>query len=361
MTIRLRPSASHRWTKCAAFPSFAARLPAQPETDAAREGTCAAWVAEDVLLGLMTLDEMIGQSHDNGWLVDDDMVSDLRSYVEHIRSRPGTICVESLVKFSDEPLIEGTPDASVHVIVDKTLYVTDLKYGYNIVEVFENPQLLIYAYALLIKLPPKSVDKICLEIYQPRAYHHLGVLRKWTISLEELNKHANDIYAAALKCFYTVPDATPGGHCVYCPAATRCEALAHTTYALAMTIMSNNERDMRIEELSRELTFMSTARKIIEARFKAVEDEATARIKNHNIPGWRIVSSTGHRMFTCDPVTLQALTGVDPYNKKIITPKEAERRGADEATVKKLSVKPQIGHKLARVTAHEIAELFGGK
>ena len=49
MTIETRPSAAHRWTKCSAAPLFASRAGPQPTSDPAREGTCAAWVAELLL------------------------------------------------------------------------------------------------------------------------------------------------------------------------------------------------------------------------------------------------------------------------------------------------------------------------
>ena len=47
--IETRPSAAHRWTKCSAAPLFASRAGPQPTSDPAREGTCAAWVAELML------------------------------------------------------------------------------------------------------------------------------------------------------------------------------------------------------------------------------------------------------------------------------------------------------------------------
>src|SRR5690606_24506915 len=79
----LRPSASSIWTKCAANPRISehAKTVAQ-DSDAAREGTCAAWVAECVLNGsFATADDMIGMTHPNQWLVTDEMAYFVGEYV----------------------------------------------------------------------------------------------------------------------------------------------------------------------------------------------------------------------------------------------------------------------------------------
>ena len=81
--IETRPSAAHRWTKCSAAPLFASRAGPQPTSDAAREGTCAAWVAE-----LMLTDQPVevGMMHENGWEVDPDMIGHMQEYADICRA-----------------------------------------------------------------------------------------------------------------------------------------------------------------------------------------------------------------------------------------------------------------------------------
>ena len=62
---------------------------------------------------------------------------------------------------------------------EKTLYVTDLKYGYEIVEPFENWQALAYA-AGVAALPGMVPDKVVITIVQPRAPHRRGPIRTWS-------------------------------------------------------------------------------------------------------------------------------------------------------------------------------------
>ena len=117
---------------------------------------------------------------------------------------------------------------------------------------------------------------------------------------------------------------------------------------------------MSAVELSRELVFIDEAQTLIHARAKAVQAEAEARIKSERIPGWKMVSTKGHRKFTVPAEMVQLLTGVDPWNKKLITPAEAERRGADKEVVNKISAQPDIGHKLMRIDEDDVAALFAG-
>ena len=65
MNVPCRPSASSIWTKCVGYPRLISTLPKGWETrsaDPAREGTCAAWVAEMVLTGVaQECHDMIGE------------------------------------------------------------------------------------------------------------------------------------------------------------------------------------------------------------------------------------------------------------------------------------------------------------
>lgn len=360
--LTLRPSQAHRWAHCAAFPSWESGMPPQVPGDAAREGTCAAWVAECVLLGDATdCNDMIGKTHKNGWLVTEDMAANVQSFVDIIQKRGGEIRSEHQVTFCDNPHIRivGTLDTSNHVITDKgLLYVDDLKYGYRIVEVRENPQLIIYAAALLMHLPANTVNLVQLSIYQPRAFHHDGPYRKWVVSPEELMEHAQKLVNAAWQCYQPDPVATPGKWCQDCPLAARCSALAHTTYAMIDTITGRKQREMTPEELSKELIFFEDAEAIFKARTKAIKAEAEARVRQTAIPGWRMANQIGHRKFTVEGPMIQLLTGINPYEQKLVTPTELERRGASRVVLDKITMKPNIGHKLVR---SDTAEIFNQK
>ncbi len=71
-----------------------------------------------------------------------------------------------------------------------------------------------------------------------------------------------------------------------------------------------------------------------------------------------MVEKRGKSAWKHDATTIQALTGVDPYEQKTVTPAELIRRGASEKLVKGLCERPVIGRKLDRVSDRDIERMF---
>lgn len=289
---------------------------------------------------------MIGQMHENGWTVTPDMANHVQGYVEMIRARGGTISTEQHVKLTD--YITGTLDSSVEV-TGSTLFVDDLKYGMKIVEAYENTQLLIYAGAKIATLA-NAPERVVLSIYQPRAFHPEGIHRSWELTSTELSSYVRWIIERGQACQSPTPIATPGKHCDHCTARTSCAALAATNYAFYDVVEDTRQRHMNSEELARELDFLKRADEVLKARKSAVEAEAVERIRQGEfLPGWFMKPRKGNRAFTVDPETIRLMTGVDPYDKKTVTPAELERRGANPEIVAKISRAPDIAPKLDKV------------
>lgn len=352
--IHLRPSGSYIWTNCAAAPLFQSRAPVEPDSDEAREGTCAAWVGETVLRGdAIDCLAMVGQSHANGWLVTKDMAHHVQGYVDKVRSFGGTVSAEQHVRLTE--WLAGTLDSSVETD-GETLRVIDLKYGMRIVETFENTQLIIYAGALLTP----AVKYVELAIYQPRAFHHEGIYRSWKLTGDQLREQVARIIAAGERCQAPQPMATPGRHCQYCTARSSCQALASTNYAFYDVVEDSHQRTMTAAELTRELDFLDKAEKVLSARKNAVVAEAEQRLKlGEHLPGWFMKPRKGNRSFVLDGAAVMLLTGVDPFDKKTVTPAELERRGADPATVNMLSRAPDIAPKLDRIPDNYFRKMMG--
>lgn len=359
--MRLRPSQAHRWTKCAMFPSAAEKYPEPPEGDEAREGTCAAWLAQLCLTGdAHSPFDLVGRSHKNGVMVTEEMAANVLGYVTMVRKRGGTTTAEEFVTLSTHPDISGTLDGSATRTASPTLYIDDYKNGRGIVEVRNNPQPIIYAAGKIRQYEPGTFNLVQLGIYQPRAFHPHGIYRKWVMSVAELEQRADDIITAGLKCYDTNPVATPGEWCTHCPVAPRCAALAATGYQVAALITDDRHRDMTVLEMSHELDFLEFAESVIEARRKAVVAEAEARSRLENIPGWRMKSSRGNRVLTVDPSWVTFLTGIDATVSKAATPAELLRRGIDGTLVDAVSDRPQLKMKLSRVTEDDIEAAFNG-
>lgn len=332
------------------MPRFAAMLPETPPSDEAREGTCAAWVAEMVLTGEADhASDMAGQTHENGWLVEIDMVRYVQKYVDLIRSYGGEIHTERKVRLNQ--MIEGTPDAFAVLAGDGILRVDDLKYGFGIVEEYKNTQVMIYAGAILRYLMPKNVKirKVVIGIYQPRAWHPRGTHRTWDVWPETLMKYVQEIERAGQECQDVTALATPGDHCEYCPAAATCTALAHNLYRGYRIVGDERQGHMTADEISAELDFLNLMGDMLSARKKRVEAEAEERMKRAEyIPRYGFAERRGNPKFTIDGPMLQAITGKDPYEKKIATPAEMIRRGADPEQVARWSRRPILPRKLQR-------------
>ena len=347
MTIQLRASGAGRWMRCAAAPRFATAVP-ETTNDAAREGTCAAWVAETVIQSTERIDadDMLGKMHSNGWVVDDEMANHVSRYIDVI-GRDST--VEQSVSLWDG-LILGTFDAKK--IVGRTLYLIDLKYGYKVVNVKSNWQVIVYTLGCW----NDDWDNACVSIYQPRASHPDGILRSVWYTREELSALAAELYAGAINAHAAEPMAVPGSHCDDCPAAATCRALAESNYIVGDVIRSPMQHTMTPDEISAELTFLRRAAAMIDARLTAVAADAESLIAAGRIvPGWMMRAGTGHRKWNVDPAVVEIMTGKPAYRQVLRTPAEIERDGGD---VTGLTTKPATRRKLVPFDDADVRQAF---
>jgi len=339
MTIETRPSAAHRWTKCSAAPLFASRAGPQPTSDPAREGTCAAWVAE-----LMLTDQPVevGMMHENGWEVDPDMIGHMQEYADICRADGGQMWVEEYVTLSHT--IAGTPDCVT--LADGVLTVRDLKYGFRLVSP-DSPQLIIYAAAILLA-PPGPVRTIRTEIYQPRGFHQDGPRRWIDWTPDQIRAKAKWIIERAEECYKPDPIATPGDHCLYCDGAVGCVALQQTTATALAIAETTGHRDRTPFEMSQALHFYRNALEIIKAAAKATEVEAEARAKRgERLPGWGLLPRLGNTRVKASPAAIRALTGKDATKVVPMNVGDLKLAGLTEAQLSLITERPTTGHKLA--------------
>lgn len=357
----LRPSSAHLWIPCAGYPRLAATLPPEPPSDPAREGTCAAWVGEMVLTGAAAdCAAMIGQAHENGWVVDRAMARHVQGYVDHVRRDGGQVFAERRVVLVPG-LIEGTPDA-FGITSDGVLRVKDLKYGFEIVEP-STPQVLIYAAALYRLMTAQGVDiqRIELGIYQPRAYHPSGVYRSRSMTAAELVVETDRIIDAAYATLEPTVRCVSGSHCRRCDAAHKCAAVTHEVYRAVTQMMHAQQRQMTAAEMATELDFLELAEAMFKGRRDAVHAEAEARLaRGEHIAGWHIEQGYGQRRWTTSASVVHMLTGIDPKAGKMVTPAELERLGADPDVVSRLTDVPRTKAKLKPMPEGYLAKKFGG-
>lgn len=361
MTLILRASSANRWMRCAA--SAHPHTSDRPDTDndAAREGTCAAWVAEVVFNGDATQAiDLLGRTHANGWIVDEDMVRHVQGYIDTVYdlAEPGTIRAE-VYREMDYPLsqvkVAGTLDVEFMRKGSSTeAVIVDLKYGYGTVEP-SSWQLHVYG---VMKAMSDPFETLTQAIYQPRAIHPGGPFREHKTTREYVMLSAKRINEVVSNIASGV--AEPGSHCHHCVKSANCMALAHSVYrGFEMTRC----RDMMAatpQQIADELEMIQAFKEILSARSSAIEAEATEIINSGDVvPGWGLEPKYGKRKLTEDPEVIRGLTGVDAYEKKPVTPLELERRGVPKEMVSMFSTKPFIGKKLTRVDVSDLAKRFG--
>lgn len=369
MTLFLRPSASHRWFECSeSLFTTSDDLP-DHDTDAAREGTCAAWVAECVLNGdAGSADDLLGRVHKNGWEVDEDMVRYVQPYIELCETRTDGIAEETWeITWPDgqgghKAKLAGTSDHKGWANTERKIrHITDLKFGYGIVEPFENRQLLCYAYLDYAKMVADGVtlpEMYVLSIYQPRAQHPNGVYRKWVISMDEALVYFRQINDRVES--FTSGGTRVGSWCDHCLRAARCAALTESIYSMWTPVSDRPFLNPTGQQLADELAMLERFETLFKARQAAVEAEAEVRIKQRKfVPGWGMVNRQGKSAWKFEAETIRMMTGIDPYVQKVVTPAELKRRGANKDVVKELTHTPTIGQKLGRVTESDIARQFG--
>ena len=339
---------------------MAGNMPPEVPSDPAREGTCAAWLAELVLTGqIADCAAGIGRIHENGWVVDAPMAFHIQKYVDLVRSHGGQVHTERRVTLN--PMIAGTPDAFAVVDSTGTLHVDDLKYGFGIVEPEKNTQVSIYAGAILRMLTARDVriGMVRIGIYQPRAWHPLGIYRTWTLRPEHLMEFVQWIEARGQDCQDPNAPLRPGDHCKHCEAQATCAASAWSLYTAFDAISSQVQRHMTGEELAQELDFLDRIARMIEGRQAAIEAEAEARIKHKDhIPGWHMEPRSGNRKFKLTPAQIKMITGFDVSKTGTMTPDEAERAGMNPDFIAMLTERPTLKPKLKRVPEGYYRKLF---
>lgn len=154
-----------------------------------------------------------------------DMADHLETILDWLQDEHGTICAELRMDFGSQFGFEGLTGTSDVVIVSpQLLTIGDLKYGFGVVEVVENPQLMVYLSAAVAFFGRRPLYR--LVVMQPRAYHKHGPIRDFWVTNEELDEF-NAVLEHAIRANYSRNGkAVPGDHCRhFCKALPTCEAV----------------------------------------------------------------------------------------------------------------------------------------
>jgi hypothetical protein len=356
----LKPSDAHLWVRCPLAGSimttgeYYGTPPLEPEftsDDSRREGTCAHWVAENVFTGRVeTTREMIGHTHNNGWVVDEDMAWRVAGYIDYVRGFGTPVATEQQVGLYG--LVRGRLD-TVTASSGAVVRVFDYKDGWRPVEATENYTMLCYGLAVVGEVAGEygGTPDLELHVYQPRPTHPDGPARVWRIEHADLGRWNGWLYERATDCLPEYqPAGRPGHQCGDCPAAASCHALGASVAAQYETVSDRRMVNHSPEAMAAELDFLELAETLVSARRSALQSEAMARIdRGQFIPGgWGVTPKLGNRKFTVSPDIVERATGVRPEKIVPMTPAELERNGVAADIVNMLSTRPFIGRKLTK-------------
>lgn len=365
--MQLRASGSYRWIPCAASARFGAAIE-QETGDAAREGTCAAWIAERCINdGVSDALTLIGAIHPNGWVADQEMCLHINEYIAELDRLIGIDAGNAEVTVSlFGGLIVGTSDfiaiawRAVNGVWYGTLYVIDLKYGRILIEA-TTPQLKCYAAGWIEKYGHAligPIERVIVGIYQPRASHPDGPFRTIEWNTNEYAAWLGVAYAAVVEAYNPDSVATPGAHCRHCPVAADCDALARTCYDRHAVIQSRRHSKLTVLQLAAELDFLAESDALLSARRNAIESEAQARVaRGEVIPTYGITRGQSDRRWRYRPETTALVLGTSVLKTVPRTPAEVERETGRKIPPE-LTDRTPTRPKLTKMKPEDIERMF---
>lgn len=343
---------------------FFTDLPQEPPSAAAEEGTTAAEYLERVLRSGVAQD-LLDTHSSKGVPFTNDMKFYLLPLADKLlKEAQSKVLCEETINWTSLCGIELRGRYDVSYIKDGKLHIGDLKYGYGIVEVKNNWQLIGYAIGEVIRRK-MSFDAIVLEIYQPRPHHEDGHIRQWEITYNELLAFKEQIEQKFLEIKNGDNKLNTSDNCKYCKAVTVCPALSKAAYNALEYSMEFVVDNISETELSRELDLVKRAEDLIKIKKDSIQQLAVNRIKSGKIiPNWVTETSYGNRTWKSNmsPKVIETLTGRKATEEIMLSPNELEKQGVPKDFINHMTERKFLGQKLTRKDTTELGNrIFNNK
>ena len=363
----IRCSGLSRPMKCAGFLAFE-NLPDQETNEAAKEGTACGEYLAAMLTGPTTHEGFPGMTHaSNGVEIDADMKFYCKEFADMILQgdiKLPILCEQRIDWQTRSGIwIRGSYDISY--VKDRKLYIDDLKYGWGIVDVFENWQLLGYAIGEVIRRQ-QMFDRIVLRIHQPRPHHEDGPTREWELTYDQLSDYKEQIEARMDQIAGGFRELCTGKQCKYCPAtASHCPAFNRAVFSGIDHVLSEFKQDsINEKEIAHQLTLLDRVAEILKIKQGSLKDLAVSKIKNGAIiPGYMCEASYGDRKWKkgISPLVIETLTGKKIVEEVMLSPAKAEKLGVPKELITMYVDRHFIGQKLVQKDANKLGDQIFGK
>ncbi len=358
--MKIRCSSLARPMVCAGYVFL--DLPKNNNTNPeAEKGTACGELLERILTN-----QPIGDMARNGVYFDDDMKFHTSLIAQDIFDRSSTpIDCEHEIDWQTRSgvMIAGHPDIT---FVDKRGYlcIEDLKYGWGIVEVKENWQLLGYAVGEVIKRG-RSFEKISLKIHQPRPHHEDGSSREWLITYSELLEYKEKIEKRMQDLVNGHRDFQTSNSCKYCQgAAEACPAFNRLFYRALEVSTGFIQDSLTDQEISTQLDHITKAEEVIKIKKDSLTELGVLRIKQGRIiPGYIQTEKKANRSWKhgVSPEAVEMMTGKKVIETNFMSPAKIEKLGVSRKLISQLTESKSWGMKLKKQDSTELGnKIFGG-
>lgn len=343
VTPRLRPSAASRWLECPGSVIMSEQFPDE-EGEAARAGTASHWSAYLALTN-GGYHPPVGTPAPNGVIIDMEMNDAASVYVMAVKSHINT----SLVNVEKQMMIPtihptecgGTPDCWYYNPRERELHVWDFKYGFILVEPWENMQAICYTAGALdytcrqLQKPYGVFDQettVVIHIVQPRPFHVAGPVREWRVKACDLRGYFNRLQQSATEALAPNPKCNSGNWCKFCEARHACPAAQKAALAAIEYTEFAATCVLSPEALAIELRTMERAADAIKFRLTGLQEQTIALLKaGQMVPGYGLQMGYGRKSWikpVKEVLALGQIMGIDLAKPQdVITPVQAKKAG----------------------------------
>lgn len=341
---------------CPGSVKLSAQAPAEPRSEHAAEGTVAHYIAEQLVSGKATHEELIGRigetimADDFEIEVTEEMVEAASAYQDSIEADKQMLALAGrpapVIERIEHGVRAGSVDAELHGTLDHALYqkghaliIRDFKYGKGVpVAVEDNEQMLTYAVGIMDTEAGWAFEWVELIIDQPRN----GGEKRWQTTVERVRQHQEALKKAIAATRAPEPKFEAGQHCRWCKARAFCpeiNALVQREAAAAfdepappkktLPELVESVRLLPVERLVRAFAWESAIESYLEA-VKAVLREKLEAGEISEADGVKLVEGrSGNRKWADETVAAQEFAALGEDNiyepRKLLSPAKMEK------------------------------------
>lgn len=374
-----------RTVACNAWIQLSEGLPPEPDDEDAMEGNAADWVAKQWAQG-NEVAHGVAIPLPGDFTVDYDMIHGAKMWVGALGY--GAVSGVPVVCERIHPTdCWGEPDGWRWDGIEGILRVPDYKYGFGIVEVFENWQLIPYAAGLMTTLGLKDSDvTIEFKIVQPRAHHKDGPVRTWRVQGDRIRALVNIAHGAAVRAWPPESDrgvtpppvAKTGPHCLHCPARVHCTTFQQAAATVLEFAGIGSRTAMDADAVGVQLLLVQEAMEILQAQGSALSKQAEFYLRNgKRVTNFAMEPTTGALKWNDDVTAAEVVAlgqtirpdkqidlkkppgALNSRSGPIVTPTQAIKAGVDATVISQYASRPPGAMKLARESSTDARRAFG--